>query len=174
MTAGDRCGGHGGGVPPERDRDPAGRPHSRRPRDTTGRPLPHGAPGAQPPRPPGPAPGGDGGDRGDRAARAPTATEVLQAAQHLLEIGQPFAAHEVFEDAWRSSPTGTERDFWRGLAQLAVALTHRQRGNERGTQTLLERASNTLAEAGDHFGVHVSEAVAAARRGAVPCLQPEG
>lgn len=170
MTAGDRSGAHDGGVPPERDRDPAGRPHSRRPRDTTGRPLPHGAPGAEPPAPPGPAPEGTGGCR----ARAPTAAEVLQAAQHLLEAGQPFAAHEVFEDAWRSSRTGTEHDFWRGLAQLAVALTHRQRGNERGTQTLLDRASITLAEAGDHFGVHGSEAVAAARRGAVPRLQPEG
>lgn len=174
MRPRDGSAGRSPAAPPERDRDPAGRPRSGRPRDSTGRPLAHGAPGTHPPAPGGTPPGPPGGAGGPRPAGATGAATVLQAGQHLLDTGQPFAAHEVFEDAWRSAPAGTERDFWRGLAQLAVALTHRQRGNDRGTQALLDRASTTLAAAGDHYGVRGSEAVAAARRGDVPRLYPRG
>lgn len=115
---------------PDRDRDAAGRARSARPRDALGRPLPHGAVGEE---------------------RAPegvvrTPEETLTAAQELLDAGRPFHAHEVLEDAWKTGPTG-QRDLWRGLAQLAVGLTHAARGNRAGAQTLLERGVRSLGTA---------------------------
>lgn len=56
--------------------------------------------------------------------------DTVTQAQALLDAGKPFHAHEVFEDAWKSGPEG-ERALWRGLAQLAVGLTHAARGTRR-------------------------------------------
>jgi uncharacterized protein len=111
----------------DRDRDPGGRARNARPRDALGRPLPHGAPGEE---------------------RAPegvvrTPDRALAEAQQLLDAGRPFHAHEVLEDAWKSAPDG-ERRLWRGLAQLAVGLTHAARGNPRGAASLLERGAGNI------------------------------
>ncbi|MER6901906.1 DUF309 domain-containing protein, partial [Amycolatopsis sp. NPDC000740] len=86
-----------------RDRDDQGRARNARPRDGLGRPLPYGSDGV--PRQP------EGVQR--------TPAETLAEAQHLLDAGRPFHAHEVFEDAWKATD-GPERELWRGLAQLAV------------------------------------------------------
>lgn len=113
----------------KRDRDPEGRPRNARPRDSLGRPLPRGAEGAEQP----PA---------DEEPLEPA--EVLREAQQLLDTGYPFHAHEVLEAAWKSSPP-PERDVWRGLAQLAVGLTHSQRGNAPGASALLRRGAERIA-----------------------------
>jgi uncharacterized protein len=132
----------------DRDRDPAGRARSARPRDALGRPLPRGAVGEE---------------------RAPegvlrTPDQALTEAQQLLDAGRPFHAHEVLEDAWKSAPEH-ERLLWRGLAQLAVGLTHAARGNARGAATLLARgAGNVEGYAADPpHGVDVAGLVAWAR-----------
>jgi uncharacterized protein len=122
----------------DRDRDAEGRARNARPRDALGRPLPHGAQGE--PRAP------------EGVVRTPRAT--LAEAQQLLDAGRPFHAHEVLEDAWKTGPDD-ERDLWRGLAQLAVGLTHAARGNRAGAGTLLERGVRSLSTA----------AAAAARHG---------
>ncbi|MER5360652.1 DUF309 domain-containing protein [Streptomyces sp. NPDC002785] len=114
-----------------RDRDAEGRARSARPRDGLGRPLPYGAPGVE--RQP------------EGVARTPE--ETLCEAQRLLDAGMPFHAHEVFEDAWKSGPVA-ERELWRGLAQLAVGLTHAARGNTTGGARLLRRGAAALAEFG--------------------------
>ena len=106
--------------PPGRDRDPAGRPRNARPRDGLGRPLPKNAPGA--PRVP------------DNLTLPPGES---------LASGRPFHAHEVLEASWKSAPAG-ERDFWQGLAQLAVGLTHARRGNARGAVALLRRGATAI------------------------------
>lgn len=111
-----------------RDRDAEGRARNARPRDALGRPLPHGAEGE--PRAP------EGIVREPRVA--------LAEAQALLDAGRPFHAHEVLEDAWKSS-VPAERQLWRGLAQLAVGLTHAARGNGPGAVTLLERGVGNVA-----------------------------
>ena len=72
-----------------------------------------------------------------------TADESVTEAQRLLDDGLPFAAHEVLEGAWKAAP-GAERQLWRALAQLAVGLTHAQRGNARGAVALLSRAAGIL------------------------------
>jgi uncharacterized protein len=115
-------------VDADRDRDQSGRARNARPRDALGRPLPHGAEGVER------APEG--------VVRTPVA--ALAEAQRLLDAGRPFHAHEVLEDAWKSAPT-PERQLWRGLAQLAVGLTHAARGNGRGAATLLERGAGNVA-----------------------------
>ncbi|QIV85140.1 DUF309 domain-containing protein [Mycolicibacterium frederiksbergense] len=111
----------------ERDRDDTGRPRNTRPRDALGRPLPYGSTGV--PRIP------------DDLRLSPT--ETLRYAQDLLDRGQAFGAHEVLESAWKDGPD-SERALWQGLAQLAVGITHVQRGNPTGAATLLRRAAGRL------------------------------
>ncbi len=113
----------------ERDRDIEGRARNARPRDGLGRPLPYGAEGVE--RQP------------EGVVRTPRQT--LAEAQALLDSGKPFHAHEVFEDAWKSGPE-SERRLWRGLAQLAVGLTHAARGNVLGGARLLRRGTLGLAD----------------------------
>jgi predicted metal-dependent hydrolase len=62
-----------------------------------------------------------------------------------LDAGKPFHAHEVFGDAWKSGPED-ERALWRGLAQLAVGLTHSARGNLTGGVRLLRRGAGAVEE----------------------------
>jgi len=132
----------------DRDRDAAGRARNARPRDALGRPLPYGASGEE---------------------RAPegvlrTPDRALAEAQELLDRGRPFHAHEVLEDAWKTAPE-PERLLWRGLAQLAVGLTHAARGNARGAATLLGRGAGNVAGYADEppHGIDVAGLVAWAR-----------
>ncbi|MFB7776038.1 DUF309 domain-containing protein [Streptomyces bauhiniae] len=117
------AGGETGG----RDRDTDGRARNARPRDGLGRPLPYGADGVE--RQP------------EGVVRSPA--ETVAEAQALLDAGKPFHAHEVFEDAWKSGPD-TERELWRGLAQIAVGLTHSARGNVTGGPRLLRRGATAV------------------------------
>lgn len=109
-----------------RDRDEVGRARNARPRDALGRPLDW-----------------------DAAGEPMTSDEVLEpaaaldAAQQLIDSGRPFHAHEVLEAVWKAAPDA-ERDLWRGLAQLAVGLTHALRGNARGAAALLRRGADRL------------------------------
>jgi hypothetical protein len=99
-----------------------------RPRDALGRPLPYGAAGVA----------------GQAEGISRTPSESLAEAYRLLSDGRPFHAHEVLEDAWKSGPEG-ERELWRGLAQLAVGVTHAARGNAVGAVRLIERGARNLA-----------------------------
>jgi hypothetical protein len=122
----------------ERDRDESGRPRNTRPRDALGRPLPPGSEGV---------------------ARIPdnlelSPAESLAYAQDLLNQGLAFNAHEVLEAAWKNGPDD-ERPLWQGLAQLAVGITHLQRGNRDGATTLLRRGSDRLGEV-DHPAPHLA------------------
>jgi uncharacterized protein len=108
-----------------RDRDRQGKARNARPRDGLGRPLPYGHEGV--PRQP------------EGVTRTPAAT--LAEAQQLLDEGLPFHAHEVLEDAWKTSPA-PERALWKGLAQLAVGITHLARGNTAGGARLLLRGAD--------------------------------
>lgn len=113
--------------PMDRDRDLAGRARNARPRDALGRPLPRDATGIEP-----------------VPEQALPPEETLARAQELLEEGRAFAAHEVLEARWKAAPD-EERELWRGLAQLAVGLTHAQRGNRRGARELRRRGAERIA-----------------------------
>jgi len=110
-----------------RDRDPAGRPRNARPRDELGRPLDRGEAGSE--RVP------------DDLSLPPAGSLAL--AQRLLDEGRPFHAHEVLEGTWKAAGE-PEREFWRGMAQLAVGLTHARRGNAAGASRLLLRAADRI------------------------------
>lgn len=73
-----------------------------------------------------------------------TPAQALDEAQRLLDESRPFMAHEVLEAAWKST-TGPERELWQGLAQVAVGLTHAQRGNAKGARALLDRGAERVA-----------------------------
>ena len=130
--------GRGARVVTGRDRDDAGRARNARPRDALGRPLPRSA-----------APD---------ELRIPddlvvTPAEAVALGGQLLAAGRPFHAHEVFEAAWKSAPE-PDRELWRGLAQIAVGLTHARRGNASGALALLRRgaAHVTAARVGASAG----------------------
>jgi uncharacterized protein len=123
-----------------RDRDRAGRPRNARARDELGRPLPRGAVSDAPRVP-------------DDLVVTPAEAAALGGT--LLAEGRPFHAHEVFEAAWKSA-SGPDRELWRGLAQIAVGLTHARRGNARGAVTLLRRGAAAVRAddaAGDSAGI---------------------
>lgn len=126
---------------PRRDRDEEGRARNARPRDGLGRPLPYGSPGVA--RQP------------EGVSRTPA--QSLAEAQRLLDDGMPFHAHEVLEDAWKAAPEA-ERELWRGLAQLAVGLTHAARGNAVGGTALLDRGTAALAPYADAvpYGIDIA------------------
>jgi hypothetical protein len=125
----------------DRDRDPAGRARNARPRDGLGRPLPYDSEGVE--RQP------------EGVARTPD--ESLAEAQQLLDEGKPFHAHEVFEDAWKMAPEA-EQGLWRGLAQLAVGMTHAARGNTSGAEALLRRGADNIQpyEAAPPYGIDIA------------------
>jgi uncharacterized protein len=131
-----------------RDRDHTGRARNARPRDALGRPLPHGAQGVS--RIPEDA--------------APSAGEAVRLAQQLIDDGYPFHAHEVFEGVWKAT-SGQQRELWQGLAQLAVGLTHMQRGNPKGAAALLRRGAARIDPyaAGSPHGLDIAGLVGHAR-----------
>jgi len=135
-----------------RDRNDEGRPENARPRDATGKPLERGA-----------GPSWRERLRGADEARALPKGEAIVEAERLVLTGQPFYAHEVLEGPWHLAPP-EERAFWQGLAQVAVGLTHVQRGNATGARSLLLSGAEKLEPYEDgHEGVVVSRVVAQAR-----------
>ena len=135
----------------DRDRDPAGRARNNRLRDGLGRPLPRDSQPAT------------GVERVPDDFLLPP-RESLDEAQRLLDAGRPFHAHEVLEASWKAAPP-VERDLWQGLAQIAVGLTHRERGNATGAATLLLRGADRIAPYAEDppYGVLVTDLVATAR-----------
>lgn len=130
-----------------RDRDTAGRPRNARARDELGRPLSRAAAQSAPRIP-------------DDLVVTPGEAAALGGS--LLAEGRPFHAHEVFEAAWKSV-SGADREFWRGLAQIAVGLTHARRGNARGAVALLRRGAEAVGGYhGDAGGIDAAFVAAAA------------
>ena len=136
----------------ERDRNAAGRPENARPRDATGKPLSR-----------------DAGPSWRERLRALDETqalpprEAIAEAERLVLTGQPFYAHEILEGPWHLAAP-PDRAFWQGLAQVAVGLTHAQRGNDVGARSLLRSGAEKLSGYEDgHEGVAVARVVATAR-----------
>jgi predicted metal-dependent hydrolase len=92
------------------------------------------------------------------------AGEAVVEAQRLLDADRPFHAHEVLEAVWKSAPE-EERELWRGLAQVAVGLTHVRRGNAKGARALLTRAADRIEPfAPAPYGLDVAGVARDARR----------
>ncbi len=104
----------------------------KRPRDRYGRPLPRAS--------------------SDELNRDGKADEVVGSAHEaclrgieLFDEQRFFEAHEFFEYAWKAGDVDErDRDFWKGVTQVAVGCCHAQRGNRRGALAVLERAAGYL------------------------------
>lgn len=144
--------------PGGRDRDDAGRARNARPRDGLGRPLPRSA-------------RSDETRIDDDLVISPAEAAVL--GGRLLAEGRPFHAHEVFESAWKSL-SGPDRELWRGLAQVAVGLTHARRGNAAGAVALLRRGAANVAAAGSAVDGVDADFVAARASGIALRIERDG
>jgi uncharacterized protein len=111
------------------DREPS---HTR-PRDRFGRPLPRDAPDEM-------------ATREEPEEVVSSVEEALHRATALYDDQRFFEAHEFLEYIWKSDAVAAaDRDFWKGVTQVAVACCHTQRGNAVGALTLLDRAVEYLA-----------------------------
>jgi predicted metal-dependent hydrolase len=61
----------------------------------------------------------------------------------LFNRGDFFACHEVWEELWLHS-TGTEKLFYQGMIQAAVAILHAERDNRRGAASTWRKARTNL------------------------------
>lgn len=136
-----------------RDRNDEGRPASARPRDRFGRPLPYGAVNEMEARE----------EPEDVVASIP---EALGRVVELFAEERFFEAHEFLEYVWKHPELEpADRDFWKGVTQVAVGCAHTQRGNDAGAKALLERALGYMAPYPDaHGGVDAAALAAGARR----------
>ena len=111
----------------ERDRDETGRPEQARPRDRTGRPLPYDTELTEL----------------VEEHHYDTVDEALETGVRLWSEHRFFEAHECLEDVWHQA-VPHDREFWKGVIQVAVGCVHHQRGNADGCVTLLRRAADYL------------------------------
>lgn len=125
----------------ERDRDERGRPANARPRDRLGRPLPRDA----------------DPDETIVELEFDGPHEALVAGVTLWERERFFEAHEALEDVWNAAEE-SDRLFWQGVIQVAVACCHHQRGNVEGCVALFRRAAEKLRGYPDVYrGVDVEQ-----------------
>ena len=134
----------------DRDRRDDGRPEQARPRDRTGRPLPHGTTGVPL----------------TEEHEPETVEEALALGVALWREQRLFEAHECLEHVWHASPDA-DRDLWQGFIQVAVAGVHLQRGNPQGAAATFRKAARRLAPyPSRHRGLDVDALRAACADGA--------
>ena len=75
----------------------------------------------------------------------------------LFNQGRFFECHEAWEEAWKRS-TGTEKIYYQGIIQAAVAILHVQRGNLPGARRLYAKACAKLDSLpSEHMGAALGE-----------------
>lgn len=123
-----------------------------RPRDRYGRPLARDATDELP-------------ERQEPDEVVDSVDAAFERAVALFDQERFFEAHEFFEWIWKSGHVApADRDFWKGVTQVAVGCVHTQRGNAEGALTLLARAADHLVPyPSPHHGVDTAELVRVAR-----------
>lgn len=136
----------------ERERDAQGRPANARPRDRYGAPLPRGAVDEM-------------AHRREPEDVVATVDEALAEFRALFDAGRFFEAHEFGEFIWKHPDVAeADRDYWKGVTQVAVGCVHIQRRNAVGADKLLARATAHLDRyPAVHAGVAGADLAAAAR-----------
>lgn len=150
------------GLVPDRDRNAEGRAENARPRDRFGRPLPYDAADEMP-------------DRRDPAGVVSSVREALEIAAVLFDEQRFFEAHEFLEWIWKSDGIDpADRDFWKGVTQVAVGCAHTQRGNSSGARTLLRRAVRYMAPYPSPYAGIDRDALAAGAQDVVDQIERDG
>ncbi len=72
---------------------------------------------------------------------------AVAAFLRCIDQGDFFDAHEVLEAFWVTYQ-GSDRDFYKGLIQSAVALHHASRGNAVGARGVAARSRAAIAPYG--------------------------
>ena len=112
----------------DRDRNEEGRAENARPRDRFGQPLPRGSTDEMQ-------------HKEEPEDVVSTVAEALDKAVGLFDQQRFFEAHEFLEYIWKHDEVDPDdREFWKGVTQVAVGCCHTQRGNDTGAVTLLERS----------------------------------
>lgn len=75
----------------------------------------------------------------------PTWDPRFGAAVETFNRGEFFAAHDAFEEIWNEN-FGEEREFYKGLIHVAVALFHFSEGNPWGARKKYESATRYLTK----------------------------
>lgn len=89
-------------------------------------------------------------------APAPDRATSLGAFERAFTEGRYFDAHEILEAYWVTY-RGPDRELYRGLIQVAVALHHARNGNARGARGVGARARRNIAPyAPAHAGIDVA------------------
>jgi len=83
--------------------------------------------------------------------------EPFEAGVDLYHQGYLWEAHEAWEEAYHR---GRDRDFLKGLIQLAAGLLKSHLGNERGLRKLFARSRGYLEKARSRRGVDVPAVLA--------------
>ena len=135
---------------PDRDRNAAGRPENARPRNRFGAPLPRGSVDEL-------------AHRQEPEEVVDSVAEAFDQAVALFDQQRFFEAHEFLEYVWKSDEiAAADRDFWKGVTQVAVGCCHVQRGNATGAVTLLERATRYMSPYPPVYAGVAADALAAA------------
>jgi uncharacterized protein len=83
--------------------------------------------------------------------------DAFERGVELFNRGDFFACHEVWEGLWICS-AGTEKFFYQGLIQAAVAILHAERGNLRGAASTWRKARVKLETLpAFHMGIALGE-----------------
>ena len=76
--------------------------------------------------------------------------EQMREFLRLFNAREFFEAHDALEEFWQEYG-GSDRTFYQGLIQVAVALEHAQRGNEKGARGVLNSARRRLEPYRPHY-----------------------
>jgi predicted metal-dependent hydrolase len=95
-------------------------------------------------------------DRMDPEQAAGKPDKAFEIGVRLFDEQRFWEAHEFFEYVWKCHDVEPgNRNFWRGITQVAVGFCHAQRGNAPGAVTLLNRATGNLeGYPSPHLRVH--------------------
>lgn len=89
----------------------------------------------------------------------------------LYHAGYLWEAHEQWESVWRATSDPEQRDFLKGLIQIAASVLKGRGGNMRGARKLAARAREHLARVGSGRCMGLSLAPLRAFDGSPPRLE---
>jgi predicted metal-dependent hydrolase len=89
--------------------------------------------------------------------RADNTDDTFERGLALFNRGEFFGCHEAWEELWLHS-SGSDKVFYQGLIQAAVAILHAERGNLRGATSTWRKACVKLdALPAIHMGIALGE-----------------
>ena len=100
----------------------------------------------------------------------------MQRFKALYDAGRYWDAHEALEQLWRATTDVELAGLYRGMIQVAAAYVHLERGNLRGGERLLRKATTNLERcpptrggvAGDRLLEQIASCLRSGQAGTTP------